>query len=169
LFFSLTFVHFAKIKHFDNYDEEWLDFVVMNRNEDNPEPTHNYDIVEGPVADDKIQNRIGYYLSGQIDKKAFLEELKWHEETHQVCFCTVVSLQTLKQTDYLNQISLFTHIGEPIVEKLVTDFGLDEQTAGEKFFSSATFSKVANTETKWYEKDWTEIYALLIDEMQADS
>jgi len=156
----------CKIKHFESYNEEWLDFVVMNRNEDNPEPAHDYDIVEGPVADDKVQNRINDYLAGKISKEEFLEELKWHEETHQICFCTVVSLQTLKRIDYRKQISNFAHIGEPIVEKLVTDFGYDEQTAGDKFFSSNIFSKLANIETKFYEKDWEEIYELLLEELK---
>jgi hypothetical protein len=156
----------CKIKHFDKYDEEWLDFVVMNRNEANPEPAHDYDIVEGPVADDKIQNRINDYVLGQIGKGEFLEELKWHEETHQICFCTIVSLQTLKRTNYRKQISRFAHIGEPIVEKLVTDFGFDEQTAGDKFFSSSVFSKFADTETKLYKADWTEIYQLLLNELK---
>jgi hypothetical protein len=35
------------------------------------------------VADDKVQNRINIYLKGEISKADFLEELKYHEETHQ--------------------------------------------------------------------------------------
>ncbi|MDR1155240.1 MAG: DUF3990 domain-containing protein [Bacteroidales bacterium] len=31
-----------------NLPEEWLDFVVMNRNRNLPVPAHDYDIVEGP-------------------------------------------------------------------------------------------------------------------------
>ena len=156
----------CKIKHFDSYDEEWLDFVVLNRNEDNIEPVHEFDIVEGPVADDKVQNRIGHYLSGNINKKDFLEELKWHEETHQICFCTEGALQTLKRIDYRKQISNLSHIGEPIVEKLVTDLGLDEETAADKFFSSNILAKLSDPENKLYEKDWTDIYKLLLTELK---
>jgi hypothetical protein len=43
----------CKIKKFDAYDDEWLDFVVMNKDETLPHPAHDYDIVEGPVANDK--------------------------------------------------------------------------------------------------------------------
>jgi hypothetical protein len=156
----------CKIKQFQTYDEEWLDFVVLNRNDKNPIPAHDYDIVEGPVADDKVQNRIVDYLNGEITKETFLEELKWHEETHQICFCTVASLQFLKQPDSGKMVSKFLHIGEPIVEKLVTDFDLDEKTAIDKFFSSNTFSKLADTSNKLYEKDWTEIYNLLLNELK---
>jgi len=153
----------CKIKHFDAYSEEWLDFVVENRNPFGE--MHNYDIVEGPVADDKVQNRIGNYLEGQISKTDFLEELKWHENTHQICFCTLKSLLTLRRTDQ-KQVSLLSRIGEPIVEKLVTDFDFDEKTATDKFFSSNTFSKLADTSNRLYEKGWTEIYELLLNELK---
>ena len=36
---------------FDDYSNEWLDFVVLNRNPKNENPVHDYDIVEGPVTD----------------------------------------------------------------------------------------------------------------------
>ena len=153
--------HICKIKHFETYDEEWLDFVVLNRNEDNPTPAHEFDIVEGPVADDKVQNRIVDYLAGNISKKDFLEELKWHEETHQICFCTDGALQTLKKKDDKKQVLTLLHIGEPIVERLVLDSGMDDKTAADTFFSSATFAKLADASTMLYEKPWEEIYEML--------
>ena len=156
----------CKIKQFETYNEEWLDFVVLNRNDKNPIPAHDYDIVEVPVADDKVQNRIVDYLNGEITKINFLEELKWHEETHQICFCTIASLQFLKQMDNGKIVSKFLHIGEPIVEKLVAEFNLDEKTATDKFFSSDTFFKLADTSNKLYEKNWTEIYNLLLSELK---
>ena len=152
-----------KVLVFEKYDEQWLDFVVLNRS--NRKQMHDYDIVEGPVADDKIQNKINDYLNGEISKTDFLEELKWHEETHQICFCSVASLVFLKNSVGGKQVSKFLHIGEPIVEKLITDFGFDEETATDKFFSSDTFSQLSDTETKLYEKDWTEIYELLKQEL----
>ena len=150
---------------FEKYDEQWLDFVVLNRN--NRQQMHDYDIVEGPIADDKIQNRIHTYLSGEISKLDFLEELKWHEETHQIGFCTIASLVFLKNIVSWKQISKFSHIGEPIVEKLVMDFGFNEDTATDKFFSSDTFSKLENIySNKLHEKDWTEIYKILLNELK---
>jgi len=164
-YYSVLVTRNCKIKQFEGYNEEWLDFVVLNRDDKNPIPAHDYDIVEGPVADDKVQNRIKNYLKGEITKTDFLEELKWHEETHQICFCTVGSLHFLKQQDKVDMVSTLLHIGEPIVEKLVTDFGFDEETATDKFFSSNTFLKLTDTSNKLYEKDWTEIYNLLLSEL----
>ena len=100
-----------------------------------------------------------------ISKQEFLKELTYHETTHQICFCTNVSLQLLKNSD-TKRVSKFAHIGEPIVEKLVTDFGLDEKTATDKFFSSNTFSHLADTSTQLYKKDWSEIYKLLMIEFE---
>ena len=154
----------CKIKRFDDYNEEWLDFVVVNRNNESESAAHDFDIVEGPVADDKVQNRIREYLNGDISKQEFLQELIYHEKTHQICFCTKVSLQLLKNMER-RRVSKFLHIGEPIVEKLVIDFGFDEKTATDKFFSSNTFTKLADTSNRLYEKEWNEIYELLLQEL----
>jgi hypothetical protein len=164
IFYDTEFTErLCKVKRFDAYDEQWLDFVVENRNPFGK--MHDFDIVEGPVADDKVQNRIGHYLDGLISKVDFLEELKWHEDTHQICFCTLKSLLTLQRTDR-KQISLLSRIGEPIVEKLVADFNLAEQTATDKFFTSNIFTKLAGKEDKLAEKEWTEIYELLLNELK---
>ena len=45
---------------FDNMTEEWLDFIVACR----LGKKHDYDIVEGPMADDQIYN----YIQGYIDE-----------------------------------------------------------------------------------------------------
>jgi len=155
----------CKIKSFEDYNEEWLDFVVANRQNESEKAIHDFDIVEGPVADDKVQNRIRDYLNGDVSKQDFLKELIYHEETHQICFCTKVSLQLLKNIDR-RRVSKFAHISEPIVEKLVIDFGFDEETAADKFFSSNTFSILAGTSNQLFQKTWQEIYEMLKIELE---
>jgi hypothetical protein len=167
VFFDTEFTErLCKVKHFDAYNEEWLDFVIENRNPFGVK--HDFDIVEGPVADDKVQNRIENYLNGEIDKADFLEELKWHEETHQICFCTVKALLTLQRPDREGQkrVSLIAHIGELIVERLILDHGMDEQTAGDKFFSSETFAGLSDEASGLHQKPWDEIYAILLNELK---
>jgi hypothetical protein len=80
----------------------------------------------------------------------------------------VGSLVFLKNATTKKQVSNFSHIGEPIVENLITDFDFDEDTATDMFFSSKTFTKLANIETKLYEKPWTEIYKLLLNELKSE-
>jgi hypothetical protein len=157
----------CKVMRFDDYSEEWLDFVVMNRDKRNPEPTHDYDIVEGPVADDKVQHKIKHYLRGDISKSDFLEDLKHHEQTHQICFCTLNALQTLDKVAGRDELEWhITDIGEPLIEKLMLDDGIDEVTASERFFLSETFARLADESTGLHLRPWEEIYDLLRKELK---
>ena len=151
---------------FNRYNDEWFDFIILNRNLETIEQKHDYDIIEGPVADDKVQRRINRYLEGEISREEFFEQLtKYPDPSHQICFCTINSLRMLKKTNYKAIIKI-EDISELIVEKLVTDFEFDEQTATDKFFSSDTFAKFSDTEPELFEKDWTEIYKLLLIELK---
>lgn len=154
----------CEIKHFDAYNEEWLDFIVKNRDKNNETPTHNFDIIIGPVANDKVQNTLRLYLKGKISKGKFLKMLMHHEETHQICFCTLNSLQTIDRIDDTPTSDVII-VSEPIIEKLMIDFNFDEEKATNLFFDSDTYSKLSDAETKLYEKNWTEIYKLFLSEL----
>ena len=155
-----------KVLRFSEYNDEWFDFIILNRDLESTEQKHDYDIIEGPVADDKVQRRINRYLEGQITREYFFEQLtKYPEPSHQICFCTVDSLRMLKNTNYKPIIKI-EDISELIVQKLVTEFDFDEETALNKFFSSNTFSKLADTSNQLCEKDWTETYKLLLNELK---
>ena len=80
-----------KIKTFPTMTEEWLDFVVNCRRG----IPHNYDIVEGPMADDQIWDYIEDLMDGTITKEAFWVLVKFKFPTHQIVFCTPESLSTL--------------------------------------------------------------------------
>jgi hypothetical protein len=152
----------CKIKHFDRYGEEWLDFVVMNRDRKIAEPAHDFDIVEGPVANDKVQVTLRLYQKGRIGKEKFLDMLSHHEETHQICFCTANSLQLLDITDDKDDISIeISYAGEKIVEKLILDFDFEEERATDIFYTSATFTRLADKNTGLYRQPWQEIYEML--------
>ncbi|GHT41687.1 hypothetical protein AGMMS49965_11890 [Bacteroidia bacterium] len=155
--------HLCKVKHFDSYSDEWLDFVVMNRDPMSPKPAHDYDIVEGPVADDKVQRTLRAYLAGKISKEKFLKMLSRHEPTHQICFCTMRSLLVVNK-EMSDSIFDMEDIAESLVEQMMLDLQIDEEKAADLFYSSATFTKLADTETKLYEKTWQEIYQMLRNE-----
>lgn len=80
-----------KILSFDNMTDEWLDFVAKCR----MGIEHNYDIVEGPMADDRIWNFVEGFIDGRIPRKAFWELVKFNYPTHQIVFCTEEALKTL--------------------------------------------------------------------------
>jgi hypothetical protein len=152
---------------FDKYDDNWLDFVVLNRRLDSPIPAHSYDIVEGPVADDKISQEIDNYILGKIPREKFFRMLRREEPTHQICFCTADSLLMLEYIENSKDINYeVSKIGEPLVEQLMLDFDFDETKATDLFFSSKAFGKLVDETTGLYKKPWTEIYELLKQELK---
>ena len=81
-----------KILRFEKMTEEWLDFIISCRSGQ----AHQYDIVEGPMADDTIYNYLQNYLDGKISRSAFWELVKFKYPTHQISFHTVSALDTLE-------------------------------------------------------------------------
>lgn len=80
-----------KTKVFRSMTEEWLQFVVDCRRG----VRHEYDIVEGPMADDTIWDYVEDYAAERISKAAFWELVKFKYPTHQIVFCTEAALRTL--------------------------------------------------------------------------
>jgi hypothetical protein len=81
-----------KILKFPKMTEEWLDLITACRSG----KSHEYDIVEGPMADDTIFNYIQNYIDGKISRTAFWELAKFKKPTHQISFHTARALETLK-------------------------------------------------------------------------
>ena len=160
-FYENAFDHFElKVLRFLSYTEQWLDFIVLNRDPLSPIPAHDYDIVEGPVANDDVNDRIDDYLAGLIPKAEFLNELVHHKPTHQICFCTARSLQMIKAIDKKYYINV-KHISRPIIEKLITEQNIDKYAAADMLYSSKIFSGLSDKTTELYQKQWTEIYDIL--------
>ncbi|GHT73977.1 hypothetical protein FACS189456_4980 [Bacteroidia bacterium] len=152
-----------KVLRFSDYTNDWLDFVVMNRNDASPTPAHDYDIVEGPVANDRVQRRIDDYLAKIISQEMFLKELRYHESTHQICFCTVKSLQMLEKTTR-REVSSIEDIAEAVVIALVTQQGKTEAEAIDLFYKSVTFAQLTCKNTPLLRRHWTETYNLFLQE-----
>ena len=150
--------------HFEDYNEEWLEFVVLNRKNKLRQQVHDYDIVEGPVANDRIAEDVDKYVEGLISKEQFLSDLV-HNPSHQICFCTMQSLQALSQPKGKIDIAIYD-IGENVVQSLMTGYNMNELEATDKYYTSNTYTKLANETTEYYKKDWTEIYELLKQELK---
>ncbi len=80
-----------KVLSFVEMTDEWLDFVVDCRRG----IEHDYDIVEGPMADDQIWNFVEGFVAGRIPREAFWGLVKFNYPTHQIVFCTEAALSTL--------------------------------------------------------------------------
>lgn len=82
---------------FPDYCEEWALFVLKNRDANEPQPVHDYDIVYGPIADDGVTYQLRRYQGGVISLSKLIEELKYAKGiTFQYFFGSERALQTLK-------------------------------------------------------------------------
>ncbi|MBE6219581.1 MAG: DUF3990 domain-containing protein [Rikenellaceae bacterium] len=82
-----------RTKIFEEYSEEWADFVFANREGRDVE---QYDIVYGPIANDKVGLQIRKLKDGTIDKAEFLNRLKYMKGiTYQYFFGTETAIKYL--------------------------------------------------------------------------
>lgn len=153
----------CNIKNFDECNEEWLDFVVENRNSTSLK--HNYDIVEGPVADDDITEKINEYIDGRIEKKNFLNDLTFRRPNHQICFCSFRSLQLLKSKCETDKYYNVKEITKFIVGKLVFELNFNEEKAFDLFYTSKTFENLSVQNINLNEKFLDDIFELLKSEI----
>lgn len=83
-----------RVKVFEDYSEEWADFVFANREGGAIEV---YDIVYGPIANDKVGLQIRKLKDGSIDRAEFLNRLKYMKGiTYQYYFGTEAAIKHLK-------------------------------------------------------------------------
>lgn len=148
-----------KTLRFEDYNDEWLEFVVLNRKNKTKQQAHDYDIVEGPVADDKIATEVDRYIEGLISKEQFLKDLT-HNPSHQICFCTMQSLQALTQAKGKIDIAIYD-IGDNVVQSLMTDYDINELEATDRYYTSNIYAQLADESTEFYKKPWQEIYEML--------
>ena len=78
---------------FESPTEAWVDFVMNNRTQKGF--VHNYDIVYGPVANDKVYATFALYEGGLIDKETLIKELKSYKLVDQYLFHTEKALEFL--------------------------------------------------------------------------
>lgn len=87
-----------RVLTFDGYTRDWADFIFLNRNNKTNKPAHDYDIVYGPIANDRVGVQIGKYEAGDITLDQFLQNLKYMKGiTFQYYFGTIRALTKLKK------------------------------------------------------------------------
>lgn len=78
---------------FSEPNEEWVNFVMANRTKN--DFMHDYDIVYGPVANDKVYLQFGLYEAGIISVDTLIRELKTYKLVDQHLFHTNKALTAL--------------------------------------------------------------------------
>lgn len=87
-----------KVLRFKEYSKEWADFVFSNRNSATGDSTHDYDIVIGPIANDRVGVQVRRYMEHEITLDTFLYNLKYMKGiTIQYFFGTEKSISLLRK------------------------------------------------------------------------
>jgi hypothetical protein len=83
---------------FDGYSKDWATFILANRQNKNADNIHDYDIVYGPIANDKVGAQIRNVIEQNIDMVTFLERLKYMKGiTFQYFFGSEKAIQMMRR------------------------------------------------------------------------
>ena len=83
------------VKVFKEYSKEWAQFVFMNRSNKTETQTHDFDVVYGPIANDKVGVQIRRFMMKYIDIEQLVKELEFVHPTFQYFFGTEKALSYL--------------------------------------------------------------------------
>jgi hypothetical protein len=93
-----------KILRFTEYSKEWAEFVFKNRNQKNDMSSQDYDIIIGPIANDRVGIQIRRYMENEIDLDTFIEKIKFMKGiTIQFFFGTQKAVDLLKNRGICNE------------------------------------------------------------------
>ena len=96
--FDETLFRQFRYKRFEAYTDDWAHFVYDHRTEPRGRTLHNYDIVYGPIANDRIGAQITRYKQGYITFDEFLRRIQYIKGiTFQYAFCTQQAIDKLKK------------------------------------------------------------------------
>ena len=88
-----------KIKIFEDYSEDWAEFIALNRRNKSTKQVHDYDIIIGPIADDNVGVQIRRFTNGYISSIQLIEERRFKKPTTQYFFANDKSIKFLKKLE----------------------------------------------------------------------
>ena len=86
-----------RVKRFEKPTKDWARFILDNRFV--PEFTHNYDIVTGPIADDRVSFQLRRYHLELITLAQLVRELTYRKLNNQYFFVTDRAIEHLTKTN----------------------------------------------------------------------
>lgn len=87
---SLSEKKLWKIKRFETYDKDWLDFVAQCRNGND---VGDYDMIIGGIANDRVIMTLDRYFSNEISQEEALGILRFEKPNIQYCIRSERMLQ----------------------------------------------------------------------------
>ena len=153
------------VKRFLTPSVEWVEFVMRCRDRKLPQPPHAYDIIEGPIANDKMRTQFALFERGIIDMDTVLRRITYIEETHQISFHTPAAVSLLKPEPDYPQVMIETSIGM-LASFLVEDHNMDIEEALDVVYNAAICEKLLDRTTLLYRESPAYLYELLKKEIR---
>lgn len=149
---------------FEEPSQEWVEFVMKNRDRTITKPIHNFDIVAGPIADDKMRRQFDRYEMQEITMEELIRKITYREATHQIMFGTEAAI-ALIQPD-----NSFIFQTEEIITNmciaLVNELKISMLESMKLVYLSDIFMKLSDRTTELYKKSWQELYEMLKIELK---
>ncbi len=93
-----TDMNALRILRFNDYSRQWAEFILANRKNVTNKPIHDYDIVVGPIANDRVGVQLWKFENQLIDLDTLVRKLKYMKGlTIQYFFGTEKALSILKR------------------------------------------------------------------------
>ena len=159
-----------KNKTFSGITDEWFDFILTNRTLGGIQ--HNFDYIQGPVANDKTFLTITGFIDGVISREEAIQRLRYFKSNDQISLHTenaVFSLKLINKKKTLSDKIIYNgqelnffitqkieHISSLISEKENIPF----DSAYAYFSASQIYKSLQNTMSLL----WTESAEFIVDE-----
>ena len=156
-----------RYKHFDDYTEEWAHFVYNHRTEPNGRTLHDYDVVFGPIANDRCTDytlQTGLYHIRRIPSSYSIHQghnlpirllhSKGHRQTDKTMNVSQAEFQNMKE-----------EIVKDLISRLMEERGMTMQKAFDLVYASHLFEKLSNPKTGLYFQSSGYAYDFLLDEI----
>ena len=88
-----------KVKVFEGYSTEWAAFILKNRQNRTHQSAHDYDIIYGPIADDKVGLQISRFQLQYIPMEELVRQLSFIRPTFQYFFGTERAIAKLTKIE----------------------------------------------------------------------
>jgi hypothetical protein len=150
---------------FEKPSPAWVEFVMRNRDRTNTAPVQTYDMVAGPIADDKMRRQFDRYEAKDITMSELLEKVAYIEPTHQIMLGTQAAIALIQPETAANVLSKIEDKITALSIALVRERNLDMLEAMNIVYNSEVFLKLNDSNTELYLKSWQEIYELLKQEL----
>jgi len=157
-------------KRFLEISDEWFSFILSNRNLGGIQ--HNFDFIQGPVANDKIYLTITGFIDGLYTMEEAMRRLKYSKTNDQVSFHTERAIALLRLRERRKTLSdKILYNGQEInfiviqkTEQVVNLIAEKENTSFDSAYTDFSTSRLHKSLQNPASLLWTENVEFIVDE-----